>query len=89
MNRVRLGFVFLSAIPGLATLWFLAQLPAAFRGEAYVQQVEWLPQLGFTFDVRIPHIQQRSSCHLRHRNCFRKGKLFIMIECIIQQHDHG
>ena len=26
----------------------------------------------------LPHLQQRSSCHLRHRNCFRKGKLFIM-----------
>lgn len=53
MNRGRLGFIFLSAIPGLATLWFLWQLPAAFRGEVYTQTVHWLPQLGFSFDVRI------------------------------------
>ena len=53
MNRGRLGFAFLSAIPGIAMLWFLWQLPAAFRGQTYVQKVEWLPQLGFTFDVRI------------------------------------
>ena len=26
----------------------------------------------------LPHHQQQSLCHLRHRNCFRKGKLFIM-----------
>ena len=53
MNRGRLGFAFLSAIPGIAMLWFLWQLPAAFRGQTYVQKVEWLPQLGFTFDVRV------------------------------------
>ncbi|MGO1592791.1 MAG: Na+/H+ antiporter subunit A [Ancrocorticia sp.] len=53
MNRGRLGFALLSAIPGLATIWFLLQLPAAFRGEVYEQKVSWLPQLGFTFDVRI------------------------------------
>ena len=43
MNRGRLGFAFLSAIPGIAMLWFLWQLPAAFRGQTYVQKVEWLP----------------------------------------------
>lgn len=53
MNRGRLGFAFLSAIPGIAMLWFLWQLPAAFRGQTYVQKVEWLPQLGFTFDVGV------------------------------------
>ena len=26
----------------------------------------------------LPHHQLQSLCHLRHRNCFRKGKLFIM-----------
>ncbi|MFT0847717.1 Na+/H+ antiporter subunit A [Actinomycetaceae bacterium L2_0104] len=53
MKRGRLGFVFLAGIPGIALLWFLMELPQAFRGEVYVQKVAWLPQLGFTFDVRI------------------------------------
>ncbi len=53
MKRGRLGFVFLAGIPGIALLWFLMELPRAFRGETYVQKVTWLPQLGFTFDVRI------------------------------------
>lgn len=53
MNKGRLGFVFLSAIPGLATLWFAWQLPAAFRGDVYEQRVAWVPQLGFSLDVRI------------------------------------
>lgn len=53
MKRGRLGFVFLAGIPGIALLWFLMELPQAFRGEAYVQKVTWLPQLGFTFDIRI------------------------------------
>lgn len=53
MRRGRLGFIFLAGIPGIALLWFLMELPGAFRGEVYAAKVAWLPQLGFTFDVRI------------------------------------
>ena len=53
MRRGRLGFIFLAGIPGIALLWFLMELPGAFHGEVYARKVAWLPQLGFTFDVRI------------------------------------
>lgn len=53
MKRGRLGFVFLAGIPGIALLWFATELPQAFRGEVHTQEVMWLPQLGFTFDMRV------------------------------------
>ena len=39
---------------------------------------EELESIELKFREGLPHLQRRSSCHLRHRNCFRKGKLFIM-----------
>lgn len=54
MRQERLGFIFLAGIPGIALLWFLMELPGAFNAaRSTLPKWRGLPQLGFTFDVRI------------------------------------